>query len=424
MKTKAVRLYGVNDLRLEEFELPEIKEDEILAKIVSDSICMSTHKAAMQGANHKRVPNNVAENPVIIGHEFCGVIEAVGAKWADKYKPGDKFTIQTALNQKDDPLAAPGYSFKYIGGDATYVVIPAPVMELNCLLPYDGEAFFYGSLSEPMSCIIGGFHANYHTTRGKYEHSMGIVEGGNCAILAGVGPMGLGAIDYAIHGDRRPGLLVVTDIDDARLERAAKIYTVEDAAKNGVKLVYLNTNTQAHPENTNENILALTNGKGFDDVFVFAPVKPVVEQGDALLGVDGCLNFFAGPTKTDFSAMFNFYNVHYSSTHIVGTSGGNTDDMLEYIDLMRQGRLNPSAMITHVGGLNCVAEAVINLDKIPGGKKLAYTHIDMPLTALSDMAKLGETDPMMAELAKIVEKNNGLWSAEAEKYLLANAKKI
>ena len=42
MKTKAVRLYGVNDLRLEEFELPEIKEDEILAKIVSDSICMST----------------------------------------------------------------------------------------------------------------------------------------------------------------------------------------------------------------------------------------------------------------------------------------------------------------------------------------------------------------------------------------------
>ena len=424
MKTKAVRLYGVNDLRLEEFELPEIGEDEILAKIVSDSICMSTHKAAMQGPAHKRVPNNVAENPVIIGHEFCGVIEKVGAKWADKYKAGDKFTIQPALNQKDDPLAAPGYSFRYIGGDATYVVIPSPVMELNCLLPYNGEAFFYGSLSEPMSCIIGGFHANYHTTRGKYVHSMGIVEGGNCAILAGVGPMGLGAIDYALHCDRRPGLLVVTDIDDARLERASKIYTVEDAADHGVKLVYLNTNLQTHPENTNENILALTGGKGFDDVFVFAPVKPVVEQGDALLGMDGCLNFFAGPTKTDFSAMFNFYNVHYSSTHVVGTSGGNTDDMLEYVDLMKQGRLNPSAMITHVGGLNAVVSTTIDLDRIPGGKKLVYTHIDMPLTAIADMAELGKTDPVMKELSEIVERNNGLWSAEAEKYLLAHAKKI
>jgi len=41
VKTKAVRIYGANDLRLEEFELPEIKEDEILASIVSDSICMS-----------------------------------------------------------------------------------------------------------------------------------------------------------------------------------------------------------------------------------------------------------------------------------------------------------------------------------------------------------------------------------------------
>ncbi|MBQ1847402.1 MAG: zinc-binding dehydrogenase [Clostridia bacterium] len=424
MKTKAVRLYGVNDLRLEEFELPEIRDDEILARIVSDSICMSTHKAAMQGAGHKRVPNNVAENPVIVGHEFCGVIEQVGKKWADKYKEGDKFIIQPALNQKEDPLAAPGYSFNYIGGDATYVVIPNAVMQQNCLLPYKSDTFFFGSLSEPMSCIIGGFHANYHTVRGKYVHNMGIVEGGNCAILAGVGPMGLGAIDYAIHGPRRPGLLVITDIDDARLERASKIYTVEDAAANGVKLVYLNTNTNIYPENTNEKILSLTGGKGFDDVFVFAPVKPVVEQGDALLGMDGCLNFFAGPTRTDFSAMFNFYNVHYSSTHIVGTSGGNTDDMIEYVELMNEGKLRPNAMITHIGGLNAVVSTTIDLDKIPGGKKLVYTHIDMPLTAIDDMAKLGETDPMMAALAEIVERNNGLWCAEAEKYLLSHAKKI
>ena len=70
MKTKAIRLYGVNDLRLEEFELPEIKDDEILARVVSDSICMSSFKAAEQGAAHKRVPADIAENPVIIGHEF------------------------------------------------------------------------------------------------------------------------------------------------------------------------------------------------------------------------------------------------------------------------------------------------------------------------------------------------------------------
>ena len=55
MKTKAVRLYGQCDLRLEEFELPAMKEDEILAKVVCDSICMSSYKSSHQGADHKRV---------------------------------------------------------------------------------------------------------------------------------------------------------------------------------------------------------------------------------------------------------------------------------------------------------------------------------------------------------------------------------
>ena len=420
MKTKAVRLYGKNDLRLEEFELPAIKDDEILAKVVSDSVCMSSHKAALQGADHKRVPNDVAENPVIIGHEFCGELVEVGSKWADQFKAGDRFSIQPALNYKGS-LAAPGYSYQYIGGSATYVVIPNEVMELGCLLPYSGEAFFYGSLAEPVSCIVGGYHSNYHTTAGVYVHEMGIVKGGYMAILAGAGPMGLGAIDYAIACDRKPKLVVVTDIDDARLKRAAEILSVEKAAKQGVKLVYVNTNGIEDPVNYLKD---MTDGHGFDDVFVYAPVKPVVEMADKMLAKDGCLNFFAGPTNPAFSAEFNFYNVHYASTHIVGNSGGNTADMLESIEMMQDGRIDPAAMITHVGGLGAVPQTVIDLPSIPGGKKLIYTHTDMPLTAIADFAKLGESDPFYAELDKIVKENNGLWCAKAEKYYLENAKAI
>ena|GEM_PF-7254 len=420
MKTKAVRLYGKNDLRLEEFELPAIKDDEILARVISDSVCMSSHKAAMQGSEHKRVPDDIAQNPVIIGHEFCGELVEVGAKWQDKFKAGEKFSIQPALNYNGS-LASPGYSYKYIGGDATYVIIPHEVMELGCLLPYSGDAYFYGSLAEPVSCIVGGYHANYHTTAGSYVHSMGIAEGGSMALLAAAGPMGLGAIDYAVHCNRRPSLVVVTDIDEARLARAAQIITPESAAECGVKLIYVNT---AKCDDAVAHLLSLTDGKGFNDVFVYAPVKPVVEMGDRLLGRDGCLNFFAGPTNTAFSAEFNFYNVHYSSTHVVGTSGGNTADMLESLDYMQSGRMNPAAMITHIGGLNTVADTVINLPSIPGGKKLIYTHKDMPLAALSDFAKLGENDKFYADLAEIISRSNGLWCAEAEKYVLANAKDI
>lgn len=419
MKTKAIRLYGENDLRLEEFELPAIKDDEILAHIISDSICMSSHKAAMQGANHKRVPDDCAVNPIILGHEFCGTIVEVGKKWQDKFKPGDKFAIQPAHN-RNGSLCAPGYSYKYCGGGATYVIIPADTLEMDCLLKYNGDAFFYGSLSEPMSCIIGGAHANYHTKGGSYVHDMGIKEGGAAAILAGAGPMGLGAVDYLISCDRRPSLLIVTDIDSARLARAAEMVTVEKAAKNGVKLMYINTANYEDPIAYMKKFAP----EGFDDVFVFAPVKSVVEMGDTLLAKDGCLNFFAGPTKTDFSANFNFYNVHYASTHIVGTSGGNTDDMREALVMMEQGLINPAAMITHICGLDAVAETTINLDKIPGGKKLCYTGISLPLVAIADFAEMGKTDPMFAQLAKIVSANGGLWCKEAEDYLLANAKAI
>ena len=420
MKTKAVRLYGKEDLRLEEFDLPEMKEDEILAHIISDSVCMSTYKAMEQGSDHKRVPNDIDKNPVIVGHEFCGEIVKVGSKWQHKFKPGQKFSIQPAMNYKGS-LDAPGYSYRYIGGSATYVIIPNEVMETNCLLEYHNDAFFYGSVAEPMSCIVGTYHAMYHTKNGSYVHNMGIVEGGNMAILAGVGPMGIGAIDYAIHCDRKPGLLVVTDIDEARLKRAASIYTVEEAAKNGVKLVYVNTNTTPDAENY---IMGLTGNKGFDDVMVFAPVRSVVEMGDRLLGKDGCLHFFAGPANSEFKAEFNFYNVHYASTHVVGTSGGNTQDMIESIEMMNKGLLNTASMITHIGGLNSVVDTVMNLPKIPGGKKLIYTNIDLPLTAIADFEKLGETDEMFRALDEICKRHNQLWNAEAEKYLLANAKAI
>lgn len=420
MKVKAVRLYGKYDLRLDEFEIPEINEDEILAKIVSDSICMSSHKALKQGAAHKRVPDDVADNPVIIGHEFSGEIVAVGEKWKRSFKKGDRFSIQPALNYKGS-LDAPGYSFKYIGGDATYVIIPSMVMEMGCLLPFNGDAYYLGSLAEPISCIVGAMHANYHVKPGTYVHEMGIKKGGSMALLAGVGPMGLGMIDYALHCDRPPSLLVVTDIDHERLKRASAIYTVEEASSCGIELHYINTKNIADPV---DHILLLNKGKGYDDVFVMAPVQPVIEQGDTLLGRDGCLNFFAGPNSPNFSASLNFYNVHYESHHLVGTSGGNTDDMKESLDLMSRGIINPVSLITHIGGLDSVVETTKNLPDIPGGKKLIYTHVKLDLTALEDFKTKGESDPLFKKLGEIIAKTNNLWSPEAERYLLQHAEHI
>ena len=143
-------------------------------------------------------------------------------------------------------------------------------------------------------------------------------------------------------------------------------------------------------------------------------------MGNDILGKDGCLNFFAGPTNPDFKAEFNFYNVHYASTHIVGTSGGNTDDMKEALSLMEKGLVNPAAMITHIGGLDAAGEATQHLPEIKGGKKLIYTHISLPLTAIADFEELGKTNELFKNLAEIVKRYNGLWNTEAENYLLSH----
>lgn len=412
MKTKAVRLYGVDDVRLEEFELPEIKDDEILVKVVSDSICMSTYKTIKQGANHKRVPNDVYDNPIIIGHEFAGDIVKVGKKWQDKFKPGQKFAQQPAIPGQ---MESPGYSYQWCGGDTQYCIFPNDIIEADCLWTFEGDSYFAASVAEPMCCVISGFHTHYHTVPGCYDHVMGTKEGGDILILGGCGPMGLGAVSYALTYENKPKRVVVTEISDERIARAKEVISVEEAAAHGVELHYVNT---ANMENQEEELRALTGGKGYDDVFIYIPNKEVSQLGDRLLAYDGNLNLFAGPTDPNFSAQINLYDCHYSRTRILGSTGGTIDDMKEAIEKDAKGLINTAVMITHIGGLDAVADTTKNLPNIPGGKKLIYTHIEMPLTAIDDFEELGKTNDLFKQLADATKKTKGLWNSEAEKILL------
>ena len=409
MITKAVRLYGEKDLRLEEFELPEINDGEILIKIVSDSVCMSTYKTAMQGAKHLRVPDDVADNPIIVGHEFCAEIAKVGKRWQGEYSIGEKVIVPPVLSYLGGNQTV-GYSFCEIGGVSTYSVVYEHIIENGFLIKLQSDAFFKGSLIEPASCVLRGYKANYHISGDT--PTMNIKEGGKIAILAGCGPMGLVAIDIAINGDKRPSLVVVTDLDDDRLRRAEEIYG-DAALKRGIKLVFVNTTDK-------DRLIKLSDGSGFDDVFAYAPVAAVVELGDAILAFDGCLNFFAGPTDKFFSANVNFYDVHYAQHHYAGTSGSTPDDVRDIVKLIGENRIDPAVMVTHIGGIDSAIDTTLNLPNLKGGKKLIYTHIDLPLTAIADFEKLGHSDARFAILADLVKKNGGLWCAEAENYLLNN----
>jgi threonine dehydrogenase-like Zn-dependent dehydrogenase len=309
---------------------------------------------------------------------------------------------------------SPGYSYPYYGGDATFTIVPKIAIDKGCVLPYSGSYYANASLAEPMSCIIGAFRASYHTQPYVYEHEMGIRKGGRLAVLGCGGPMGVGTIDYALNGPFAPRQVVAVDANEARLERLRKLFPPEEAAARGVELVYLN----AREVDARTELRNLSEGEGYDDVIVLAASRELLEIGDSILGTDGCLNFFAGPTDKSFAAPVNFYNVHYERTHYVGTSGGSTGDMSESLDLSSRGLLNPSFMVTHIGGLNAVPDAVKDLPSFTGGKILAYPHVEMDLTSIDEFSERAAIDPRFAELAEICARHDNIWNEEAERYLL------
>ena len=440
MKAKAWRLYGAKDARLEDVELEDAGEDGVVVEIVTNTICLSDYKGVSLGTGHKRVPKDIATNPIMFGHEVSGIVREVGPRWASQFKVGQRVCIQPAFNIPGHELETMGYAWHSVGGETTHVYLPSIIMEMGCLLPYDGDAYFKCSLAEPISCIVSAFRTNYHHAFGSHVHEMGIENGGTMLLLAGCGAMGLGCIDIACHSpEKRPRRLVVTDIDDGRLARAAKMFGLSFAEGRaagkvgGVEVVFVNTKEWTDPVaqlkalNSDEPVDAAnptSTGGGYDDIFLFAAVPALISQCSELLAFGGCFNFFAGPTDQKLSAPFNFYNIHYMNHHIVANSGGDVKDMADSVDWIGKGYLHPEVMITHVGGLTSAAQATLDLPVVPGGKRLVYTHVDMPMVAIADFAERGKTDPFYAELDRICSANSGLWCKEAEDYLLANAPKI
>ena len=118
---------------------------------------------------------------------------------------------------------------------------------------------------------------------------MGTKEDGNILIMGGCGPMGLGAVSYGLQFENKPRRIVVTDISDDRIQRAREVISEESAKKRGIELRYVNT---AAMEDPIAELMAITEGHGYDDVFVYVPNK----QGGGDGGIsswafDGCMNF-------------------------------------------------------------------------------------------------------------------------------------
>jgi L-iditol 2-dehydrogenase len=147
---RALVFHGVRDLRYEDAATPAVGSGEALVKVKAVGICGSDVHGYL-GKTGRRIP------PMIMGHEFSGVVERVGPGPTD-VNPGDRVAVfpyttcgRCSYCQDRRINACPDKRFLGVfstnGAMAQYVSVPA---ELLVPLPAD-VSFVHGALGEPLS---------------------------------------------------------------------------------------------------------------------------------------------------------------------------------------------------------------------------------------------------------------------------------
>ncbi|MCL1948041.1 MAG: alcohol dehydrogenase catalytic domain-containing protein [Chitinivibrionia bacterium] len=367
MQSNVVRLYGKRDLRQETINLSPPQEHEIIADVVCCAVCATCCKVAQLGQEHNRVPQELAQNPIILGHEFCAKVTEVG-DGVEKSLVGKSVIVQPMVYKSGFEWQAMGHSFGEAGGYATKIKIPRQFYENNAIIEFSKKGYYKAALAEPLGCIIAAFRTQYHTKQESFKPIYGNKPNGTMVFLGGAGNMGKLAVQLWKTKSDENAKLIIYDRNLEKLKSLDEIIKTDDRIK------------AYSPQDENFiRSLAAT----IDDVVVFAPSRDMVDLGMSLLAFDGCLNFFAGPFEKEFNVPVNFHNIHYLRHHIVGSSGASGEDIRRALQLIEDNFIDPSLIVSHIGGLNCVPEVVGNFSAFGGGKKLIYPQTSLPLTAVS-----------------------------------------
>ena len=366
MKSDAIRLYGKRDLRRETIDISLPQEHEIIADVICCAVCASCCKVAQLGQEHNRVPQNLLQNPVILGHEFCAKVVEVG-KGVEKTLVGKNIIVQPMVYETGFEWQAMGHSFGYAGGYATKIKIPKQFYENDAIIEFSGKGFYKAALAEPLGCIIAAFRTQYHTKQESFKPIYGNKPDGITMFLGGAGNMGKLAVQLWKTKSHKSAKLMIYD------RNPEKIKSMGEVIKNDGRIKTYSLQ--------DENFIRSLAGT-IDDVVVFAPSRDLVDLGMSLLSFDGCLNFFAGPFEKEFNVPVNFHNIHYQRHHIVGSSGASGEDIRRALQLIEDNSIDPSLIVSHVGGLGCVAEILCDFTAFGGGKKLIYPQIDLPITVV------------------------------------------
>jgi 2-desacetyl-2-hydroxyethyl bacteriochlorophyllide A dehydrogenase len=149
---KAAKIIQPNVLEIVDIPIPGLGASEILIKVMASGIC-GTDIHIFRG-------EYLGDYPVIPGHEFSGLVEAVGTS-VTRFKPGDRVAVEPNIacdncdnclnNRHNFCLNWSAIGVSRPGGMAQYVTAPE-----KSIFDIDEIPFEYGALMEPLSCVLHG----------------------------------------------------------------------------------------------------------------------------------------------------------------------------------------------------------------------------------------------------------------------------
>jgi L-iditol 2-dehydrogenase len=328
---KAIVYYGPKDIRVEEREIPPCGNDELRVKVDACAVCGTDLKSYLVG-------NPRLKAPIVMGHEFTGLVETVGAE-LQGFEAGERVVMATSISCGECFYCGRGHGnlctgiapmgFSYDGGMAEYVKIPEPALRNGHVIKVPGHVQAeHAALAEPLSCAVN-----------SCENCD--VREGDTVVVIGAGPMGI--MNAVVAREMGASKVILADINDVRLKQAKPF---------GFDLL-----VNPGEIDLTEVVKAETGDLGADVVIVAAPAAAPQEQAPGMVRKRGIVCLFASLPVGKSIVSLDSRVIHYGELRVVGTSDSRPEHVARAVDLIGAGACHVERLSTHVLELEGIFKA-------------------------------------------------------------------
>ncbi len=331
---RAAVFLGPGTMELRSIPRPEPGPGEVLVRVAACAVCGTDLRILAGGKTRGVYP------PRVLGHEIAGRVVALGEGAAQHtdVQVGQRVAIPPGIpcgacrfcttGQENLCRRRQGIGYRYDGGFAEYLLVPASGVQRGLLFPIpDSLSDAEAAIAEPLACVVNG----------QRKSQVGL---GDVVVIAGAGPIGL------MH------------LQLARLAGARKVLVSEPSAARRELAEALGASRTVDPQHERlvEVVKEETGGDGADVVVAAIGVPGLVNELLEIARPGGRVNLFAGYSgagETTISANL----IHYGELVVTGTSACTREDFRHALQLLESRQFRAAPLITHHFPLEAIHQA-------------------------------------------------------------------